>query len=136
MNGRHSKKPERWLWILVCCGALWGAEELTILRGKPHRQGSETLLEASNGNRYGVSGDAALLAQLADRRLAGRELEAHGKLKAPNHLEIIRLFTLKEGKRHRITYWCDICSSRLNRPGPCPNGHDVPAEPELQEIPD
>ena len=122
------------LVLLGVAAALFGAEELTTLRGKPHQEaGQEPGFVAASGTRYAVSGDADLVAQLGDARLAGREIEVQGRLQSTSQLELVRLFTLKEGKRYRVSYWCEICGTRLSRPAPCPNGHDVPAEPALQE---
>jgi hypothetical protein len=95
----------RWLVLVVCAPVLFGAEELITLRGKPQQEkGKQPAFVAANGTRYAVSGNAALVAQLGDVRLAGRELEVHGRLRGANELELVRLFTLKEGKRYRISY--------------------------------
>jgi hypothetical protein len=130
-------KLPAWIVLLSVAGAGLGAEELATLRGKAHQERDKApLFLSENGTRYSVSGDSDLLAQLGDTRLAGRRLEVQGRLQGSNHLEVVRLFTLKDGKRYRISYWCEICGSHLPRPGPCPHGHDVPGEPELRERPE
>ena len=68
-----------------------------------------------------------------DPRLAGREWEFEGSFAADNRFEIRKLFTIKQGRRHRVTYYCEICHIYTHEPGRCMCCQE---ETELQEIPE
>jgi hypothetical protein len=71
-----------------------------------------------------LSGDEDTQKVLHDPRLAGVTLEAIGHFAAPGQFAVEpifekNMFVPKDGKRLRITYWCDICSIRTYAPGVC-----------------
>jgi hypothetical protein len=80
-------------------------------------------LETVDGKRLTLAGDAETLGTLKDPRLAGFDFEVVGVLAgdtvkiAPIHKAA--LFAHKDGKRLRVTYWCDICAIRTYTPGLC-----------------
>ena len=123
--------------LAVCFAALaWaagpGATE-EVLRGRLRQDaGKPPVIETAGGKTYTVAGDEFTRAQMADPLLKGRELELEGRFAGPGHFEAARIFTVKEGKRFKVTYWCDICSIRTHMPGRC---MCCQAPTELQELP-
>jgi hypothetical protein len=81
-------------------------------------------LETSEHKLVVLGGDASTEHVLRDKRLAGMEMEAKGHFTAADHFQVDPFYThalhvIKDGKRLRITYWCDVCSIRQYEPGPC-----------------
>lgn len=82
------------------------------------------VLQTADGAQVKLSGDEGTEKVLHDPRLDKVTLEAHGQLKAPGEFAVgplyqKNLFVVKDGKRLRITYWCDVCSIRTYSPGVC-----------------
>jgi hypothetical protein len=82
------------------------------------------VLQAGDGGKVQLSGDEGTGKVIHDPRLGGVELVALGHFTAPGRFAIgpifeKNMFVVKNGKRLRITYWCDICSIRTYAPGPC-----------------
>jgi len=97
----------------------------TKLRGKlTQRPGQPPALETSEHKLITLEGDENAMKVLKDKRLNGVELEAAGRLTAPdrfvldpNHARTV--LAHKDCKLKMITYWCDVCSIRTYEPGPC-----------------
>ena len=130
-------------WAMVV--ALWPVPDglgasTELLRGhvetgadpNPQENAPLTFL-TTKGKRVRVAGDLFSNAQLRDPGLTGREWELEGEFGPEGHFEILRLFTIRQGKRHRVTYWCEICYIRSHEPGRC---MCCQAETELEEIPE
>jgi len=71
-----------------------------------------------------LTGDVPTVAILNDDRLQGSDFEAVGHFTAPDHFEIdpihtVAMYVYKNGKRMKITYWCDVCYIRTLAPGTC-----------------
>ena len=87
-------------------------------------QDGPVLLQTDDGRTVTLTGDEDTQKVLHDPRLSGVELEAIGHLTSPDQFAVEpiyekNMFVLKDGKRLRITYWCDICSIRTYAPGVC-----------------
>ena len=132
--------------VALACAAPHGqAEAVEILRGRLVAEsgqappaGQPLVLISSqprgdNGKKVTLAGDEFSEGQLRDPRLAGREWEFEGKFAADGGFTIYKLFTLQEGKRHRVTYYCEVCHIYTHEPGRCMCCQD---ETELQEIPE
>jgi len=108
-------------------------EQTDVLRGHLRQPaGKPPVIETAGGKTYTVSGDEFTKAQMADPKLKGRQMELEGRHTSPSHFEATKIFTIKDGKRYKATYWCDICSIRTHMPGLC---MCCQADTELQEIP-
>jgi hypothetical protein len=113
---------------------LAGAEQAAqqTLRGKLVQEaGKEPVIQTSDGKRYTVAGDEFTESQMKDPKLSGRELELLGRFGA-KHFEATHIYTIKNGKRYKATYWCDICSIRTHKAGDC---MCCQGDVELQELP-
>ena len=86
--------------------------------------GGPAFLELSSDKKIELAGDKETMKVLADARLKGVELEAHGRFASParfevGHIHERNLFVVKDGKKLMISYWCDVCSIRTYSPGKC-----------------
>ncbi len=73
-----------------------------------------------------------LLHTLRDKRLANREVRLEGTTKPDGTFEVARLFTVRNGKLHRVRYYCEVCNIEALEPGNCVCCQQPT---ELQEIP-
>jgi len=77
----------------------------------------------ADGRLLLLSGDDDTLGVLNDQRLAGSDFEviggATGDAVAIEPIYTAALFAYKDGKRLRVTYWCDVCAIRTYTPGLC-----------------
>src|SRR3954447_13442809 len=94
------------------------------VRGKLTKTaGDKPALQTPDGRLVALSGDDDTVGVLRDTRLAGSDFEAGGKLKgenlAINPIYTAALYAYKDGKRLRVTYWCDVCAIRTYTPGIC-----------------
>jgi hypothetical protein len=116
----------RFLVLLPCtAAALLGADTTgTPFRGKLVKgPGDKPALQTSDGKLLLLNGDADTLGVLKDNRLAGADFEVlgteSGDTVAINPIYTAALFAYKDGKRLRVTYWCDVCAIRTYTPGLC-----------------
>jgi hypothetical protein len=82
------------------------------------------VIRTEEGREVTLSGDEDTQKVLHDPRLTGVTLEAIGNFTSPGQFAVEpiyekNMFVLKDGKRLRITYWCDVCSIRTYAPGIC-----------------
>jgi hypothetical protein len=68
-----------------------------------------------------------------DKRLRDREMELHvHKYPGLPFVRLIDAYSFKNGAKHQVDYWCDICAITTYQPGPCPCCQD---EIQLRERP-
>ncbi|MBI3665393.1 MAG: hypothetical protein HY236_04085 [Acidobacteria bacterium] len=104
--------------VVVVAGALQAGDD--VLRGRLKQEpGRPPVIQAADQKTYTVSGDEFTKAQMADPRLNGREMEMGGRFAGPGQFEAASLFTIRDGKRYEVTYWCEICHIRAHKPGRC-----------------
>jgi len=117
----------RWLVLITCLAvAGFGEEPKAVnIRGKlVQRAGQAPALETGDHHMISLDGDEATKSVLNDNRLAGFDLEAKGHFTAPDQflvdpIHTRAMFVHKDGRVKLITYWCDVCSIRTYKPGPC-----------------
>jgi hypothetical protein len=96
----------------------------TALRGKLDKApDGRPAIRTSDGRLVFVEGDEPTAGVLRDARLFGSEMELLGKGEgdrfAVNPIHTSAIFVHKDGKRLRVTYWCEVCSIRTYTPGKC-----------------
>lgn len=134
--------PRRTLWtvllLLTVVLDLLAAGD-TIIRGRladPPGQhppaGHALVFVTDQGQKLALEGDEYSTSQLTDPELEDRYWELRGHLKPSGVFEVMRLFTVKDDKLFRVTYFCVICNIRSHHHGPCMCCQD---ETELQELP-
>lgn len=116
------------LGLTVLAGAAWAkqAAEETTLRGHvvpsepvaQHVDETVTLI-GEDGKTWELIVEADNYHTLYDKRLAGRLWELVGYDKGEGRFDVRRMFTIKDGVRHEVTYYCHICHIVSYRPGKC-----------------
>jgi hypothetical protein len=115
----------RLLILLALSAACYaGASAPTSIRGKLIQQDGKPALEVGANKLISLDGDEPTRGVLKDKRLAGADLEAAGHFASPGlfvvdpiHTKALHVY--HDGKRHTISYWCEVCSIRTYTPGIC-----------------
>ena len=55
-----------------------------------------------------------------DPRVRERDLLVRAREAAAHALELIKVFSVKDGKPYDLRYYCDVCHINAYVPGPCP----------------
>jgi hypothetical protein len=117
-------------WVLLSSGRAPAAEEYTTesLRGKVlwtgeallKLHGIETDADAArnsvslvtrDGHVHPIVKDARGRGFQLDARLRDRDFELFVRRHAGSpFIQVIRIYTFKEGRKHELDYWCDICA--------------------------
>jgi hypothetical protein len=112
-------------FLLACAPAAFAGPSDSLLRGKLiQREGMPPALETSGHGLVPLTGDDPTKKVLSDKRIAGMELEVKGHTASGGQFAIDRMEThsmiaIKDGKRYRVTYYCDVCAIRSFTPGLC-----------------
>lgn len=99
----------------------------TVLRGHLDREAVKASTSpdqpltfiTEDGKKVQVVGDTSSNGQLRDPKLIDRTWELEGSIRPGDSFQIDKLFTIKDGKRHRVTYYCEICHIVTHQPGLC-----------------
>lgn len=116
LGRRHLLFLLPWTPLLLAAG--------TAVRGKLTKASDGSpILQTPGGREIRLTGDEETAKVLQDERLAGSDFEAIGVLSG-DKLAIApiyeaALFVHRDGKRLRVTYWCDVCAIRTYSPGIC-----------------
>ena len=108
-----------------------------ILTGQLAHQGRTPVLKVPvrNGEYRTyrlVSSDEYASAVLGDNRILGWELRVEGRWKGTDTFQVERLFSVRDGRLHKVTYYCHVCNITSYAPGRC----DCCQEPtEVREVP-
>lgn len=71
------------------------------------------------GEAVELVADESLERTLRDPRLATRTWELRGQILEDGRFSVERIFTVKDGELHRVTYYCVICHITTHEPGRC-----------------
>jgi hypothetical protein len=89
-------------------------------------------LEDRQGRLHPFLAADTLAGIFKDRRVRDRDLVVRARPAEGGALEIIKVFTVKDGTLYDVHYFCEICHIAAYVPGPCPCcGRDM----ELRETP-
>ncbi|MBC7926406.1 MAG: hypothetical protein H7039_12180 [Bryobacteraceae bacterium] len=115
------------LYALTLAGAsrrfVYGAQG--ALRGRLSKdQQGRAVLQTTDGKNVTLTGDEETRAVLGDSRLSGFDFEVLGTSAASgaftiSPIHLAALWAYQDGKRKRVTYWCDVCAIRTYSPGLC-----------------
>ncbi len=110
-----------WLFPALLLGA--SLPGLSV-RGKLGMNAAHQPVLIEGSKQILLTGDVPTQAILNDQRVQGSDFEAIGHFTSPDHFEIdpihtIAMYVYKDGKRKKITYWCDVCYIRTLAPGNC-----------------
>ena len=121
---------------LLALAALFavGPAAAETLRGRlANPGGNEPLrLIGLDGASIELAADESLERTMRDPQLATRLWELRGQLQPDGRLAVERIFTVKDGQLHRVTYYCVICHITTHEPGRC---MCCQGDTDLREIP-
>lgn len=130
------------LGLTLLAGTAWAdkpAAETTIrghvVPSKPVVQHAHETVQliGEDGKTWELVVEADNYHALHDKALAGRVWELVGFARGGDRFEVRHLFTIKDGARHKVTYYCEICHIVSYRPGQCMCCQEAV---ELRETPD
>ena len=103
-----------------------------VVPSKPVVQHSDETVKliGEDGKTYQLVVEADNYHTLHDPKLAGRLWEIVGHPQEAGRFEVRQLFTIVDGVRHKVQYYCEICHIVSYRPGQCMCCQE---EVELQE---
>ncbi len=80
----------------------------------------ETLqLALASGGTVELELDEGLELTMRDPQLAKRLWEVRGRHEDGGRFVVEKIFTVKDGELHRVTYYCEICHITTHEPGLC-----------------
>ena len=85
----------------------------------PTVEGRPLQLVTASGRAVDLAADELLERTMRDPQLAGRTWETLGREAADGRFAVDRAFTIKDGRRYRVTYYCEICHITTYEPGRC-----------------
>ena len=93
----------------------------TAIRGTllPPVAGEALQLALASGGTVGLELDEGLELTMRDPQLAKRLWEVRGRHEDGGRFVVEKIFTVKDGELHRVTYYCEICHITTHEPGLC-----------------
>jgi hypothetical protein len=89
-------------------------------------------LETGDGKLYLFLAKDPLAAIFEDPRVRGQEVVVKARPRPDGAVEIVKVYSAKQGKLHDVHYFCEICNITAYAPGLCPCCR---REMELKETP-
>lgn len=89
-------------------------------------------LATAEGESVELVTDEGLDLTMRDPQLAARTWEVRGSRLDDGRLAVEKIFTIKGGELHRVTYYCEICHITTHEPGRC---MCCQADTDLREVP-
>ena len=89
-------------------------------------------LETGDGKLHPFLASDPLAAVFEDPRVRGQEVVVRARPRPDGALEIVKVYSVKQGKLHDVHYYCEICNITAYAPGLCPCCR---REMELEETP-
>lgn len=119
-----SEVSSRWFSVALLLLGAWsavGSEATETVRGRlAQTRDSEPLrLVPLTGASIELAADESLERTMRDSQLATRVWELRGQLQKDGRFAVERIFTVKDGQLHRVTYYCVICHITTHEPGRC-----------------
>ena len=104
------------LALAALCAASDGA-----LRGRlaPPVDGEPLRLVTAEGESVELALIESLELTMRDPQLAERLWEVRGQRLDDGRYGVDKIFTVKDGELHRVTYYCEICHITTHEPGRC-----------------
>jgi len=104
--------------LMLAVAALASAEAIRGTLVAPVA-GEELQLALSGGGTVELELDEGLELTMRDPQLAKRLWELRGQHQDGGRFAVEKIFTVKDGELHRVTYYCEICHITTHEPGPC-----------------
>lgn len=104
--------------LLLAVSALASAEAIRGTLVDP-ANGGTLRLALTGGGAVDLELDEGLDLTMRDPQLAKRLWELRGHYQGGGRFAVEKIFTVKDGELHRVTYYCEICHITTHEPGPC-----------------
>lgn len=75
--------------------------------------------EGNDGKFYKFLPEDTATAMFVDRRVRARELQIVAVARPKDHLEIIKIQSVREGRLYDLYYFCEVCNITTYAPGLC-----------------
>ena len=127
----------RWILALAfACVASLAPLSAEVLRGRlePPAEEESLRLITPGGESVELVLDEGLERTMRDPQLAARTWEVRGVRGSDGRIAVEKIFTVKDGELHRVTYYCVICHITTHEPGRCmccqgdTDLHEIPGE--------
>jgi hypothetical protein len=93
-------------------------------------------LETDDGRLVPLLKDTRGRAFYQDPRLRGRSMElVVRQWPGVPYVQVVNVYSIKDGKRYKVDYWCDVCAISTYDMRPCPCCQDVFGPMRLREEP-
>lgn len=104
--------------LVLAVSALASAE---VIRGTLVAPAADESLRLAltGGGTVELELDEGLELTMRDPQLAKRLWELRGEHQDGGRFAVEKIFTVKDGELHRVTYYCEICHITTHEPGPC-----------------
>jgi hypothetical protein len=114
----------RGLAALLVAAATLSADPVTIRGELTASEGGKPAIETADGKSILLEGDADTAGVIRDARLHSADVELTGEFIQPGQFRIgpihkKSMWVWKEGEKHSISYWCEVCAIRTYTPGIC-----------------
>ncbi len=119
MLSEVSFRTVRILTVLVLASS--AAASTVTLRGRlaPAVEAVPLRLVTTEGDSVELAPERALELTMRDPQLAERTWEVRGHRRDDGRFYVEKIFTVKDGELHRVTYYCEICHITTHEPGRC-----------------
>ena len=104
--------------VLLALSAVASAEAIRGTLVAPDA-GKGLQLVLTGGATVDLVLDEGLELTMRDPQLAKRRWELRGQHQEGGRFAVEKIFTVKDGELHRVTYYCEICHITTHEPGPC-----------------
>ena len=82
-------------------------------------EGEPLTLVTTEGESVELVADGGLELTMRDEQLSDRIWEVRGAAGGNGRFHVEKIFTVKDGELHRVTYYCEICHITTHEPGRC-----------------
>jgi hypothetical protein len=77
-------------------------------------------LETADGKLHPFLASDPLAAIFEDPRVRGQEVVVKARPRPDGAVQIVKVYSVKQGKLHDVHYFCEICNITAYAPGLCP----------------
>ena len=119
MLSEISLRTVRILTVLALASSAVASTDALRGRLAPPVEGEPLTLVTTEGALVELAADGGLELTMRDAQLSERIWEVRGAPGDDGRFHVEKIFTMKDGELHRVTYYCEICHITTHEPGRC-----------------
>ena len=119
MLSENSYRAVQILTVLVLVSSAVASTDALRGRLAPAVEGEPLTLVTIEGESVELAADGGLELTMRDEQLSDRIWEVRGAAGGDGRFRVEKIFTVKDGELHRVTYYCEICHITTHEPGRC-----------------